>query len=159
MGVSVSDYSTHSFRRGGLSVLADGEMHPSFIQNNAPHKRWESSVAYIKPSLSKALRANDLLSGTDPEKGWGSRYSGNPKSFAPFLPKQSIKILPSSGQDSQPRQPSVIVNTNSYTKGLSTAMDPLCQKRSFVSDPARTKRVKTSHEYESKNPSFSALST
>ena len=24
MGVSVSDYSTHSFRRGGLSVLADG---------------------------------------------------------------------------------------------------------------------------------------
>ena len=38
MGVSVSDYSTDSFRRGGLSVLVDGEMHPSFIQNNACHK-------------------------------------------------------------------------------------------------------------------------
>ena len=62
-------------------------------------------------------------------------------------------------QDSQPRRPSVIVNTNSYTKGSSTAIDPLCQKRSIVSGQARIKRVKTSHEYESKNPSFSALST
>ena len=68
MGVSVSDYSTHSFRRGGFSLLADGEMHPSFIQNNACHKRWESSVAYIKPPLTKALQTNDLSSGTDPEK-------------------------------------------------------------------------------------------
>ena len=29
------DYSTHSFRKGGLSVLADGEMHPAFIQKSA----------------------------------------------------------------------------------------------------------------------------
>ena len=60
MGVSVTDYSTHSFRRGGLSILAYGEMHPSYIQNNARHKYWELSVTYINPSLSKALRANDL---------------------------------------------------------------------------------------------------
>ena len=73
IGVSASDYSTHSFRQGGLSVLADGEMHPSYIQNSAQHKRSESSVNYIKPSLRKVLRANDLLSGNDPEEGWGSR--------------------------------------------------------------------------------------
>ena len=31
MGVFPLDYSTHSFRKGGLSVLADGKMHPAFI--------------------------------------------------------------------------------------------------------------------------------
>ena len=67
--------------------------------------------------------------------------------------------MQSSAKDSQPQQPSVIVNTSSYTKGSSTAMDPLCQKRLFVSDQARNKRVKTSQECKSKNPSFSALST
>ena len=55
MGVSPKDFSTHSFRLGGLSMLADGEINPAFIQNSAPHKHWESSVTYIKPSLSKAL--------------------------------------------------------------------------------------------------------
>ena len=29
MGVSAVDYSTHDFRKGGLSILADGEMHQS----------------------------------------------------------------------------------------------------------------------------------
>ena len=110
MGVSATDYSTHSFRRGGLSILADGEMHPSYIQNSAQHKRWDSSVTYIKPSLSKALRANNLLSGNNPEEGWGSRYSGNPRSLAPFLPKQSIKSLPSSMQVPQHSRPLVIVS-------------------------------------------------
>ena len=71
MGVSAVDYSTHSFRRGGLSILGDSEMHPSYIQNSARHKCGESSVTYIKPSLSKALQANDLLSGNNPEEGWG----------------------------------------------------------------------------------------
>ena len=91
MGVSAVDYSTHSVRRGGLSTLVDGEIHPSYIQNSARHKHWELSVTYIKPSLSKALRAHNLLSGNNPGEGWGSRYSGNSRSLAPFLPKQSIK--------------------------------------------------------------------
>ena len=55
------DYSTHSFRKGGLSMLADGGMHPVYIQKSARHKSWESSVPYIETSLSKALKANDLL--------------------------------------------------------------------------------------------------
>ena len=109
MGVSVPDYSTHSFRRGGLSILADGDMHPSYIQNNAQHKCWDSSVANNKPSLSKALRANDLLSGNNLEEGWGSRYSGNPRSLAPFLPKQSIKNSFSSVKVPQIGRPSIIL--------------------------------------------------
>ena len=68
-GVFPSDYSTHSFRKGGLSVLADGEMHPAFIQKSAHHQRWESLVTYINASLSKALKANDLLSGNNPLEG------------------------------------------------------------------------------------------
>ncbi len=32
------DYSTHSFRKGGLSMLADGEMHPAFIKKSSRHK-------------------------------------------------------------------------------------------------------------------------
>ena len=146
MGVSAVNYSTHSFRKGGLSTLAESEMHLSYIQNSARHKRWESSVTYIKPSLSKALQANNLLSGNDPEEGWGSRYSGNPRSLAPFLPKQSIKSLPSSVQVSQHRRPSVIVSTNSYTKSSSIAVDSLSKKRSYVSDQAKTKKVKLSQE-------------
>ena len=51
MGVSPEDYSTHSFRLGGLSVLADGEVHPAFLQKSAQHKRWELSVTYIDSPL------------------------------------------------------------------------------------------------------------
>ena len=32
IGVSPEDYSTHSFRLGGLNVFADGEIHPVFIK-------------------------------------------------------------------------------------------------------------------------------
>ena len=38
MGVFPADYSTHSFRKGSLSMLADGDMHPAFIQKAARHK-------------------------------------------------------------------------------------------------------------------------
>ena len=134
MGVSVPDYSTYSFRRGGLSILADGEMHPSYIQNSAWHKCWAYSVTYIKPSLSKALQANNLLSGNNPEEGWGSRYSGNPRSLAPFLPKQSIKSSPSSIQVFQHRRPSVIMSTNSYTEANFVVEDSSSKKRSLVCD-------------------------
>ena len=75
-------------------MLADGEMHPAFIQKGVRHKRWESSVTHINPSLPKALIAKDLLSGNDPSEGWGSQYSGNSTSFSLFLPEKSIKVLP-----------------------------------------------------------------
>merc|ERR1711873_208065 len=95
LGLSPGDYSTHSFRKGGLSMLAEGDMHPVYIQKSARHKRIESSVPYIESSLYKALKANDLLSGTEPAEGWSSRYSGNKKSLSRFLPKKFIKDLPS----------------------------------------------------------------
>ena len=38
MGVSPEDYSTHSFRLGGLSVLADGEVYSAFIKKIALRK-------------------------------------------------------------------------------------------------------------------------
>ena len=72
-------------------MLADGEMHPAFIQKSVRHKQWESSVTYIDPSLPKALRANDLLSGNNLSEGWGSQYLGNPKSLSRFLPEKLIK--------------------------------------------------------------------
>ena len=45
MGVFPQDYSTHSFRKGGLSVLgADCTVSPAFIQKSARHKHWASTV-------------------------------------------------------------------------------------------------------------------
>ena len=38
MGVTPKDYSTHSFRLGGLSVLSNGEVNPAFLQKSARHK-------------------------------------------------------------------------------------------------------------------------
>merc|ERR1711873_169978 len=98
LGLSPGDYSTHSFRKGGLSMLADGDMHPVYIQKSARHIRIESSVPYIESSLYKALKANDLLSGTEPAEGWSSRYSGNKKSLSSFLTKKFIKELPSEAE-------------------------------------------------------------
>ena len=89
LGVYPEDYSTHSFRKGSLSMLADGEMHPAFIQKAAHHKRLESSVTYIEASLSKVLKANDLLSGNNPSEGWGSQFLENPQSLSHFLPRKA----------------------------------------------------------------------
>ena len=91
LGVYPADYSTHSFRKGSLSMLADGDMHPAFIQKSAHHRRWEFSALYIDSSLSKALKANNILLGNDPSEGWGSQYLGNPKSLSRFLPEKFIK--------------------------------------------------------------------
>ena len=38
LGVYPEDYSTHSFRKGSISMLADGDMQQSFIQKAACHK-------------------------------------------------------------------------------------------------------------------------
>merc|ERR1712082_173739 len=62
-------------------------MHPVYIQKSARHKSFGSWVPYIESSLSKALKANNLLSGTDPTEGWSSQYSGNRKSLSRFISK------------------------------------------------------------------------
>ena len=64
---------------------------------------------YINPSLSKALRANDLLSGNDPSEGWGSQYTGNPRSLSLFLPTNAIKISPINAEVSLSRETSILV--------------------------------------------------
>ena len=88
---------------------------------------------HVKPSLRKALRANDLLSENDLAEDWGSRYLGNPRSRALFLPKQSIKNMPSSAEVPQLSRPLVIMNINSDTAGSSIIADSLSKKHSFVS--------------------------
>ena len=105
MGVTLDDYFIYSFRLRGISVLSDGDVHPVFVQKNARHKRWDSTVNYINPSLSKALRANDLLAGNNLLEGLGSQYSGYPKFFALFLPKKSIKILPANADNQRGLRP------------------------------------------------------
>ena len=101
-------------------MLVDGEMHPAFIQKLARHKSWESSVTYIEASLSKALKANDLLSGTNPSEGWGSRYSGNPKSLSRFLPEKFIEKLPSEAGTSLERSNS---DSSTYPESSSVQED------------------------------------
>merc|ERR1712163_24906 len=100
-------------------MLADGDMHLGYIQKSAQHKSIESSVPYIESSLSKALKANDLLSGNDPSEGWGSQYSGNPKSLSRFLPEKFIKKLPPQAESSLRLGISVNSTTSSDSSGSS----------------------------------------
>ena len=111
-------------------MLADGGIHPVYIQKSARHKSLESSVPYIEASLSKALRANDLLSGNDPAEGWGSRYSGNLKSLSRFLPEKFIKDLPSEAEVPPERSNS---ETSLVSGSSSLQGDPLLQKTSQTS--------------------------
>ena len=80
------------------------------------------------------MRDNDLLAGNEPLEGWGSQYSGNPKSFALFLPKNCIKNPPSDARVQKVSRPSVIVKPISHTAGPSNFIDSLSQKHSSVSD-------------------------
>ena len=128
--MSPGDYSTHSFRKGGLSMLADGDMHPVYIQKSARHKRIESLVPYIESSLSKALKANDLLSGTEPTEGWSSRYSGNKKSLSRFLTKKFIKDLPSEAEAPSERSNS---ETSLFSGSSSLQEDPSFRRSSDFS--------------------------
>ena len=114
-------------------MLADGEMHPAFIQKSAHHKRWESSALYIDSSLSKALKANNLLSDNDLSEGWGSRYSGNPKSLSRFLPERFIKQLPPQAEVSLERGNSENSTTSSGSSGSSLQEDSYIWKRSHSS--------------------------
>ena len=120
-------------------MLADGEMHPTFIQKAAHHKRVESSVTYIEASLSKALKANNLLSGNNPSEGWGSQFLGNPKSLSRFLPEKLIKKLPPQAENALERGNST---TSSETSGSSLLEDSSNQKRNSGQDQFREKKVR-----------------
>ena len=111
-------------------MLADGDMQPAFIQKSARHKSWESSVTYIEASLSKALKANDLLSGTNPSEGWGYRYSGNPKSLSRFLPEKFIEKLSSEAGTSLERSNS---ETSSFSGSFSVQEDLSFRNTSQIS--------------------------
>ena len=94
IGVYPQDYSTHSFRKGGLSVLgADCMVSPAFIQKSARHKHFASTVNYIDPTMSEALRANDHLCGNDPQEGWDTSYTGHKLSLLRHLSSRLINIL------------------------------------------------------------------
>ena len=150
LGVSPGDYSTHSFRKGGLSMLADGDMHPVYIQKSARHKRIESSVPYIESSLSKALKANDLLSGTEPTEGWSSRYPGNKKSLSRFLTKKFIKDLPSEAEAPSERSNS---ETSLFSGSSSLQEDPSLRRSSEFSG-----RSSSSTELDTKEPEVAQTS-
>ena len=87
-------------------------------------------MTYIEASLSKALKANDLLSGNDPSEGWGSRYSGNPKSLSRFLPEKFIKKLPPQAESSLKRGNSENSTTSSGSSGSLLQGDSSIRKRS-----------------------------
>ena len=125
-------------------MLADGEMHPAFIQKSARHKRWESSSLYIDASLSKALKANNLLSGNNPSEGWGSQYSGNPKSLSRFLPEKFIKKLPSQAESSLRRGNSVSSTISTDSTSSSFQGESSLKKQPKVSNQIKScdKRVK-----------------
>ena len=126
-------------------MLAEGDMHPVYIQKSARHKRIESSVPYIESSLYKALKANDLLSGTEPAEGWGSRYSGNKKSLSRFLTKKFIKDLPSEAEAPPERSNS---ETSLFSGGSSLQEGPFFQRSSQLSGQSLSSMEQDTREFE-----------
>ena len=109
-------------------------------------------MIYINPSLPKALRANDLLSGNNPQEGWGSQYSGNPRSFSLFLPTKAIKISPSNAEVPLSRGTSVSSNSSSHTVGSSNSEETLSKKHSNAFDQVESNIKKVRYD---KNCTFS----
>ena len=89
-------------------------------------------MIYINPSLPKALRANNLLSGNEPSKGWCSQYLGNPRSLSLFLPTNAIKISPTNAEVPANRGTSVSSNSSSHTVGSSNSEETQYKKRSVM---------------------------
>ena len=118
-------------------MLAVGDMHPAYIQKAARHKHAESSVTYIEASLSKALKANDLLSGNNPSEGWGSHYSGDPRSLSHFLPEKCIKKLPPQAESSLKQGHSKNSTTSTNTSGSSLLGDSSNRKQTNISDQVK----------------------
>ena len=107
-------------------------------------------MIYINPSLSKALRAKDLLSGNDLSEGWGSQYTGNPRSLSLFLPTNAIKISPINAEVSLSQETSVGSNSSSQTVGSSDSEETLSRKHSNVLDQVKS-NVKKVRYVENRN--------
>ena len=118
-------------------MLADGDMHPAYIQKAARHKRAVSSVTYIEASLSKALKANDLLSGNNPSEVWGSHYSENPRSLSRFLLEKCVKKLPPQAESSLKRGHSKNSTTSTNTSGSLLLGDSSHRKQTSISDQVK----------------------
>ena len=58
----------HSFRLGGLIVMADDFVNQVFINKAACHKNINSILGYINPDMKSALHTSDLLCGS--KGGW-----------------------------------------------------------------------------------------
>ena len=66
-----SHYTPHSFRAGGLSVMANGSVASDFIQKAAHHKSLELTNIYIKTDMCNALHTSDVLCGN--KDGWSEQ--------------------------------------------------------------------------------------
>ena len=122
-------------------------------------------MTYINPSLHRALRANNLLSGKDLSEGWGSQYLENPRSFSLFLPTNSIKVSPPKAEVPLSHGTSVSSNSSSHSVGSSTSEETLSKKHSHAFDQVESNVKKVRYEVNcafltetdiSSKPSFSS---
>ena len=70
------------------------------------------------------------MSGNDLSEGWGSQYSGNPKSLSHFLPERFIKKLPPQAESSLKQGNSENSTTSSGSSGSSLQEDSYIRKQS-----------------------------
>ena len=113
-------------------------------------------MTYIEASLSKALKANNFLSGNNPSEGWGSQYLGNPRSLSRFLPEKFIKKLPPQAEISLERGNSENSTTSSDASGSLLLGDSSNQKRTHISsqDKFCNKRVKFKETLDTTGATF-----
>ena len=95
-----SHYTPHSFRAGGLSVMANGSVALAFIQKAGRHKKIESTNIYMNPNTCTALRTSDLLCGN--KDGWKEQLVGRPDSLDPFLYPSQVRESDSSSSSVRP---------------------------------------------------------
>ena len=85
--------------------MCNGSVSPAFIQKAGRHKKMESTLLYMNPSISTALRTSDLLCGNK-EGGWSEKLVGRKDSLDPFLdPSQVKETVDSSSANIQPPAP------------------------------------------------------
>ena len=85
--------------------MCNGSVAPAFIQKAGRHKKMESTLLYMNPSISTALRTSDLLCGNK-EGGWSEKLVGRKDSLDPFLdPSQVKETVDSSSANIQPPAP------------------------------------------------------
>ena len=160
VGCFPGDYSTHSFRKEDLSMLDDGGMHSMSIHKSAMCKTIEPSVLHKESSLSKALRANDLLSGTTPTQGWSSRYSGKKKSLSRFPTKKFSEDLPSKAEAPPERcnsETSLFSSSSSLQEGTSLQRSSEFSGRSSGSTELDSKEPEVAQTLESSSLPISDL--